>query len=132
VARGRYSYSRLGTENPLAHVAYRVVSGAQQQSRYAISGGAVDLLRHGPVVRAQTGLDMSDRAAQLKRQRAGEHGVSVVIDQYSVGLFRLYQRVDALKHSARHCTLTEHGDVHVVVRTRNAELFAENLRHIGV
>ncbi len=117
----------------MLQVVHRRLRGAQQQAGDAIGEHTVDLFRHGRVLRAQVGLNMRHRDVQLgRRQRAGERGVGVAVDQHPVGLFLLDEPLDVFEHAPGHGTVVQAGDVQFMMRARDVELLEENVRHIGI
>ena len=87
----------------LLQVVHRRLRGAQQQAGDAISEHAVDLFRHGGVMRAQAGFNMRHRDLQLGRgQRTSKRGVGVAVDQHPFGLFLLDEPLDAFEHAPSH------------------------------
>ena len=69
-------------------VARRRVARAQQEVRQVIGDDPVDLLGHAAVEAAQPGLDVSDGHEQLRgRQRTGQRGVRIAVDQEPVRTF---------------------------------------------
>ena len=91
---------------------------------------AVELLRPGAVdvVRAQAGLDVAHRDLQVEaRERSGEAGRGVTMDQDDVGLLVLEDGLELEKHVARHVEqrLARLHDRQVVVGSH-----AEDAQHL--
>ena len=93
----------------------------------------VDLLGHGAVVAAQTGLDVADGDAQLHGGQCGGHGrVHVPGHHHQVGRVRDQQRFEAFHHLGGLLGVGAGADLEHVVGRGNAELFEEDLGHQAV
>lgn len=95
---------------------------------------AVELLRPGAVdvVRAQAGLDVPHGDLQVEaRERSGEAGRGVAVDQDHVGLLVLEDRLELEQHVARHIeqrlARPHDGEVVVGSHTEDAQHLVEHL-----
>jgi hypothetical protein len=100
---------------------------AEEQVARVVCQHAVELLGHGAVEGAHSGLDVRDRDAQLcGRERTGERGVGVAVDQDQLGRELLEQRRECREHAGGLLGVRAAMDVQLAVRGRDAELVEED------
>lgn len=108
--------------------------GGEVVLAHDVDGLAVELLRPGAVdvVRAQAGLDVAHGDLQVEaRERSGEAGRGVAVDQDDVGLLVLEDRLELEQYVARHVEqrLARLHDRQIVVgsHTEDAQHLVEHL-----
>ena len=119
---------RAGGQALGGQVVHRYLGGGQQQVGGVVGEHAVVLLGHGPVERAQPGLQVRDRQVQLHRgQGAGQGGVGVAVDQHPVGSVLEQDLVHPGQDRARLCAVAGRADLEVHVRVRDPEVGEEDV-----
>src|SRR5215472_13387891 len=107
--------------------------GCEQEISYLVSEQAVSFLWHGPVKGAQTGLYMSNRNQQFRAdQGCNQSGVYVAIHEYQIGPVLQHHCLEPDQNICGLPRMASRTDFEVDVGSRNAKLFKENRRHIGI
>ena len=105
------------------------VGGTEEQAREPVADDAVDLLGHAHVERAQTGLDVRERQAQLGGdERAGKRRVRVAVDEHGVRADVERGALDADEHRRGLLGVRRRADAELHVRVAQPELLSEHAR----
>ena len=113
-------------------LARQVIDGksarTEQQIGAMVGEDAVQLLRHRAVEAAQSGLDVRQWQAELRRcQRAGKRRVRIAVDQHALGSLFQQHLLDALQHPSDLAGVAIRADAEVVVGRGNVELGEEDV-----
>jgi hypothetical protein len=104
--------------------------GAEQQFGEVVDHHPIDFLGHRTVERAQPGLDMHDRDAELGgSEPSGERGVGVPVDQYRIGLPLDEELLEQAEHRSGHPSVRARADAERVIGRGYAELLEEDVGH---
>ena len=114
-------------------VAVGVGRGRPQDVAQDVGGEPVQLLRHGPVARAQARLEMDGRDAELgPDQSAGDRRIDVADHDQPVRPVRLGDLAIGDHHLAGLLGMAARADAEVEIGLGQAEIGEEIGRHVGV
>ena len=107
--------------------------GGVQQVGDLIGEDAVDLLRHGAVVAAQSGLDVHHRHALLDRhQGAGQSGINVADHQHAGRLVRIEHRLEAAHDLGGLHGVGARAHLEIDIRLRQLQIGEQPVVHVRV
>lgn len=98
----------------------------EEDVRQVVDQGAIDLLRHRPVVRAQPGLYMADSDVSLVRRECDpERGVGITLDEDGIDLLGGQDRHHPVHDPGQLARRMSRPDVQVVIRLGQLQLVEE-------
>ena len=117
----------------LDEVVDRGLRGTEQERGEVVRDDPIDLLGHRAIEGPETGLDVSERAAHLRRdERARERRVRVPVHEDEIGLLPLEDVLETVHHLRGLAGVTAASNSEVVVRPRHVEDLEEHVGHVLV
>ena len=119
---------------PLAHeIGHRRTGRAVQDITDVVADDAINLLRHRPIERAETGLDMCQRYVQLRRNQCPSHRrICVAVDEHGVRSLGECDRLERFQHAPRHRAMAAAMNFEMIIGLWNVQFSKKNFGHVWI